>query len=307
MMSAWSEPLSAWRARRLTRRYLDPAASWTARDDRALRDLVRASDGARAEYDRFVSAHRLLSGLDRHTPSALERSRLASATVSAALAPGDGTSRSGAVALVGAGAAAALVAALFVAPGSDGDARPAIGPRPSAEYVGTRGPASVDDGTGFGLSAVTASGREVELLAHRAYADDHARFFVRCTDPGLGFAMLFGLDAAGDGVWYFPADAQGASVAVPCGVDEGRHALDEELQLSLLHAPGVIRVVALFSAEALRADRVAAAVFGRVDGRASDSELARQIRERLGLEGADVVRVRTMELSEGARSDGRGD
>jgi hypothetical protein len=92
------------------------------------------------------------------------------------------------------------------------------------------------------------------------------------------YLFLFGIDASGRALWYFPAPPETESVAIRGGAAGEVAAVDEPLpgstRLAVNHRPGVVRVLALFTDRPLRVAEVAGRIPPLAGGAAPEAVFA---------------------------------
>jgi hypothetical protein len=251
-------------------RYLRPGARWTAADDRAMRELLRRDEAARAYYDRAVVRHRLFSGGSADMPSGLERARMEAAlldTVAPIPSPGlmgtlkeaAGSWRTWAAGLgvLGAATAAVLLAQRNVV----------VAPVHGDDYIGARSGAHDPVTVGIGLSGVTESNREYEVIAgDGVYAKDFLRITTTREVETHGYVAVLGLQDGRDLVWYSPDPAAGETASQPVArersVPLGGKDAPVEFQVSSAHVPGRLIVAAIFTNAPVSASELGRALGG---------------------------------------------
>lgn len=292
------------RAAKLVARYLDPRARWGRRQDEALRELMRADEGARAVYDRAVTAHRLLVGGDPEVPSGFEQARMFAALCEDGSPASSTPYRRWWPALAGA-ALTALAGALLVFgpgvsppldPGSEGPG--GVG---DSSYTGAKGPEHGGPLVGLGITGVGESGGEYEVVASsEAFLGDYFRFTYSNERPELGYLFIVGLQPGAEApVWYAPLPDEVESLPAKTGRFIG---LDFEIRLAARHRAGPLKVVAIFSPRPVRVADVARA-FDASPSRLVPSELQSHLRQALGLSPQAVVQILETEVRPGTSED----
>ena len=286
--------------RRLVDRYLDPRRGWTPALDRQMREHLRGCDRCRGHYDRAVTLHRLMVGLPPSQPSGHELRRGMVAAISPLPLPEN--QRQGLWRPIAAFAVLALVASTALL------SRETTKPANPDDYIGARGAApgkTADALVGVGVSGVTESGREYEVVAEgTAWLSDYLRFFYTSEDRDLRYLFVFGLQDAPTPLWYFPLPEELRSVSIQAGTDARSVQLPYETGLAARHRAGPLRVVALFSERPLDLTAVALALesrpwhdpFGRW-------AVAQHLREALGQTQRVVVRELTLTIVPGSKGN----
>lgn len=262
----WSKP----EMEGMMSRYLRPGARWSAADDRAMRDLYRRDQDARAYYDRAVVRHRLFTGGSADMPSGLERARMEAALLDSVIpipSPGlMGTLKeatrswrtwAASLGVLGAAAAAVLISQRNVA----------VIPVHGDDYIGARSVAHDPVTVGIGLSGVTESSREYEVIAGDGiYAEDFLRITTTRDVESHGYVAVVGLQNGRDLVWYCPDPAAGETasqlVARERSVPLGGKEEPVEFQVSSSHVPGRLVVAAIFTSAPVSASELGRALSG---------------------------------------------
>lgn len=303
------KPVSHKTAQKLIARYLRVDKGWDGARDARMRSHLRECDACAAQYDRAVTLHRHLVGGDPLMPTAFERGRMMDATIqlSAGLRPIPTPGPRFAVwgALAGLAAAALLVFTVGTDPGRLGFESP------EETYVGARGSGFYALSVGIGLSGVTRSQREYEIVADgtRAYLDDWMRISTTRVVDDYPYVFIFGMQEGREPVWYYPDPEHeaGRSQRVPLGTAVPLGAPEDafEYKLDERHVEGHLSVVAIFTTTPLGLDTVKNALDGRRSPISIDSEIAFG---HLGFEEASVadgaiVRILEVEIVPGSRED----
>ena len=286
---------------RLITRYLDPSQRWTPQDDASMRKVMRESESLRTLYDKRITAHRLMLGLDADTPSGVELDRQMIGTVGLALEADVAEERSAwampvwGMPLAGM-AAAALVAVLVTSNPIPGPPSPetdeSVASTSREEYLGARSGTRENVRAGIGVSGIDADGLEYEVQHDRAWLQDRIRFFYRCDDEQLGHLFLFGLQNDENPRWYYPLPAEGehASIAIQCGSDSQRTQLQGDTLLANRHHEGSLTIVGIFSENPLSHEAVKNALKGRVT-QILEGTFEANLRNALALDEESVVSV----------------
>jgi hypothetical protein len=273
---------SGTEAERLVGRYLDPAHSWSDKEDARLRALLRDDDGARAHYDRSVAIHRAALGTDPAQPSGFESRRMMAAVVDATSAPRTQRSTASVRGWTTALAAAAI-AILVIKPWA---------PAP-VDSIQSRGAAEerLEAGlVGVGVSGVPARGGvEYEVIASkRVTQGDYLRFSYSNERNELGHLFVFGLQERKAPYWYAPMPPfENRSLAISHATGQ---TLPFEAEVGADHRRGRLRIISIFSERSLSLDEATAklgpGLFAMADGELSDA-----VHQRLGLSDRAVVQV----------------
>ncbi|MGB0590241.1 MAG: hypothetical protein ACPGU1_11220 [Myxococcota bacterium] len=276
---------------RLIARYLDPSKRWDAANEKALRDLIREDESARAAYREAVTAHRLMVGADPQFPSGFEQGRMRDAVVAAATpAPRPAPQRFAVWAgLLAAGAAALLITVLPqdggplpVAPGLERDAD-----------LRTRGGESEERAVGLGLSGVprTQPTAEYEIVASEGvHLGDFLRLYTTHQLAGPAHLFTFVLQPNRAPIWYAPMPPEETqSVPVTAGravMLEAEYAVDSER-----YAPGAAFALAIYSAHPVTLAALQPHLGDGLSAKPPEA-MAKALAERLGLTApSEVVAV----------------
>ena len=288
--------------RALIDRYLTPGKRWTGASDDAMRGHLRGCPDCARVYDRRVAMHRAMTGGSVELPSGLERSRMEAALLDS-LAPAPvpfwSSVRNWLRLAVLASAVTAVV--LFALP-RPRDLTPA-----ASEYVGARGGAHADVTVGIGVSGVTESGEEYEVVEGSGlYHDDYLRITTSREVDGHGFVAVLGFQVDGAPIWYAPNPDEGerSSFAVPQerSVALGGTKDPVEFKVSARHRPGRIVIAAVFTTEPLAVSAIEAQLSGGPV--LSATGVADVIEARLAGLGADaVVRLKEFDVLPGSKRD----
>jgi hypothetical protein len=269
-------------AQRLVGRYLDPAHSWSGKEDARLRVLLRDDEVARAFYDRSVAIHRAALGTDTAQPSGFESRRMNQAVVDTAVAPSAQRStvsvRGWATALATAAIAILVIQPWAPAPVDSIQSRGAAEERLEAGLVGV------------GVSGVPADGgMEYEVIASkRVTQGDYLRFSYSNERNELEHLFVFGLQERKAPHWYAPMPPfENRSLSISHATGQ---TLPFEAKVGEDHARGRLRIVSIFSERRLSLDE-AMAKLGPGLFTLADAELSDAIHQRLGLSTRAVVQV----------------
>ena len=263
--------ISHRKALALVERYLRVSKSWDARRDSDLRSHMRECRECAATYDRAVTIHRMLVSADSMLPSAFERQRMMDATLERSTGlrpiptPGPAWLRFGTLSAIGAVAIALLILRPAVLPTGLGQ----WGEETAEEdYIGARGTGFHDLNVGFGLSGVTRSEQEYEIVAKGTYGylDDWMRISTTRVVDDYSYVFIFGLQDGRSPIWYYPdpSHEDGLSQPAPFGTAIALGAPGDafEFKLSERHVDGALTVVAIFSRTPLELSEVEEAVKG---------------------------------------------
>jgi len=138
---------------------------------------------------------------------------------------------------------------------------------------------------GLDLSGVTEGGDEYEVVASSSVGlGDWLRFYYSNERPELRFLAVVGGQPGGTPIVYLPFPGHGDESAA---IEVGRFKkLPFEHRLKVLHTPGPLRLVALFTGRPVSRARLEAL---RAELLAEGSE--EELREELGLEESDALHV----------------
>lgn len=288
-------------ARGLVRHYLDPTRSWSPDLDTQMRALLREDDVARTLYDEAVVAHRLAVGADPEQQSGFERERMMSVVLDQAV--GQEASEgvlawlTSAVSMRWLGVAATVAIVVLMV-------RPWTSTEPGDD-LRARGGESAETAqplVGFGVSGVTADGREYEVVASGELSmDDHIRVTYTNEDPLLGHLFLLGLQADNPLIWYAPLPPDETTSVT---IDRGKGALPFEIRVGARHRAGPVKMVALFTAQPVSTQRVERALDSSL-ANLNPTALATEVARRLGTGGGDRIRVLETRIQAAASGEGQ--
>lgn len=219
----------------------------------ASRELEHIGPGERSSFERALGEASFLSALDAQ----LERERAPAAPVIplprklARWAP-----------LIAAAAALLLAFAVF-APGPEDDefrARSASPPVASPAQLSAPRLAlfCVSRDAQGGIEFSGEKDAPFGLLACSKQAElkiAHTR-----PDAALGYVAVFGVDERGDIKWYGPSPAARDAVSIATTATQALYPVGESIRLGVNHAPGTVRVHAIFSTHPLDYDKLDALV-----------------------------------------------
>jgi hypothetical protein len=243
-----------------------------------LRGHLRGCDPCRERYNRAVLAERMLHGgpAALAAPSPPELERIGASLFAAADARRPAWQRARAWlasprhlgAVVAAAAAIALVPLVARAPS------PA--PSPSSDFQARGGAPTLERAAG--LRAFCLEGERVTALDPKSgvpACDRSSNLKLTVSNHGEWTRVfLVGIDDAHALKWYAPRPPESESVEAPAGPDAIDAPVGAAVRLAVNHAPGPVRIFALFSDKPVHAAEVeaAAAALERRGARAADAE-----------------------------------
>jgi hypothetical protein len=268
--------------------FLDPQRAWNAASDGELRSLMEQSEDAKRLYTDMIILHRLLVGNDAEEPTGFERQQRLNALMDATAEPVEasvGLSDWLGVrfwAFIGSLAVAALAMMMFW-PGVD---------MQEDASLRARGDDSVVDNhvmVGLGISGVTESGNEYEVLAsNEAGSNDYFRFYYTNENKDIEHLFIFGLQEGRPVIWYAPLPPEETK---SLAIDVGRSIkLPLENRLAARHSQGALKVVALFTRKSILSDTVENAINANLWG-LDESAFTEELTRRLGLASEDIIQV----------------
>lgn len=278
-------------AMELARRRLAPEGL-TGREAEALRVHLRACEECRGQYERRTAVLRAAAGSTAAGALGVESRVLMEETLHRlGLAPPQPQQEGLPMwARWVWGTIAALVLLVVVLPPSPQDQR---GVAPDFSYLQSRGAADELPEVGLGLSGVDDRGLEYEVVESQGVClEDALRFYVTSRNPDIRYYFLFGLQPAGEVLWYFPLPEEGRSYSIVEG-EEIIKMVPFEIELAKRHTPGPLTVVGLFSAEPLSFSAVSVRITELMEREGGEIKVGALANELAGLSGLDV-RVATI-------------
>ncbi len=308
-------------ARVLIDHYLDPSKRWTPSEEREMRQLVREDDSCADYYNRAVTLHRMMVGAEAGQPSGFERERMMNVVVEeASAAPQRSWFAGWLPTLAGAMAGAAALFIVFANPFQTEQTTETLRPGTdgSGEYIAVRSGTHTTAAFALDISGVVeridASGAEQELeysvTDDGLSIEDGLKFYTTRNAKTSAYVTVFGLQDDRKPIWFAPHPDMGTDKSLP--VEAGNNqpirnpADPKDLHGVLFDRSvtnvelGSLTIVAVFTAEPLRRQDVAAVLSGRAVGMAVEPLL----RNGLSLAAEAIVQSTSIVVRPGTHREG---
>jgi len=286
-----------------------------------MRQLVREHDSCTDYYNRAVTVHRMMVGVDAGQPSGFERERMMNVVVEeASAAPQRSWFAGWLPSLAGAMAGAAALFIVFANPFQTEQAKEKLRPGTdgSGEYIGVRSGTATTAAFALDISGVverkdgTGTQQELEysVIDDGLSIEDGLKFYTSRNVKATAYVTVFGLQDDRKPIWFAPHPDMGTDESLPVAAGKNipiRNPADPKDLHGVLFDRSVtsvelgsLTIVAVFTAEPLRRQDVAAAL----SKRGLDMNVEPLLRNQLALPTNTLVQSAAIVVRPGTHREG---